>query len=314
MPLYFEKGSDENMSKTRTKSKRAEMAENGVLNASYTQTQFVKVKPAYGIDKVCFSFVIKGTNGSGFKVYVDLDTFYSWMEDIESGMFFNVISKEKQAGQEYPAYYKYVTGENGEKTVGFAASKKGGYLINATDNGSKLKPFNIPVSRVWLQTLKRYFLATVDKHFNALVETTLVASETYQKADNKASTEATKEDAKKKENPATKAVKAVKEVVNEVKAVSTVNYLNKTLRKAGETSKKVNANGKIFYLIPANTMGMGNSFSKKVDNLFVSEDEYDAAKSIIESKPEKLSAFEVKVEENKGMYKFVSFIREPSMV
>ena len=101
-------------------SKNMKAAKEGVLLEQYTlKGWFVKVKAtAFAIDKVIFSFVKKGTNGSGFDVYMDIDKFDLWCDDILSGRVASVISAEKKAGVKEPQTFKYVTGTDGAKYIG----------------------------------------------------------------------------------------------------------------------------------------------------------------------------------------------------
>ena len=67
---------------TESRSIRQRYAEEGCINAAFTLNGwFVKIKPAYAIDKVIFSFVAKGSSGKqSFNVYVDLDILIcGWM-------------------------------------------------------------------------------------------------------------------------------------------------------------------------------------------------------------------------------------------
>ena len=165
----------------KKKSKRFEMADEGVLNSQFTQNGwFVKVKAAYAIDRVCFSFVMKGKKGEGFDVYVDMDIFDLWADDILNGTFARVIAAEKKAGEDYPKYYKYITGDHGQKSVGFAASSSGsGFVVNGTttklvdDAKSGKKKVekvhgNVPVDLNWLRILAKYFKRTSQAHFDEL--------------------------------------------------------------------------------------------------------------------------------------------------
>lgn len=142
-------------------SRRQEMANEGVINAQFTQKGwFVKVKPAISIHKIIFDFVEKGKNGSGFAIYVDLDTFDNWVDDILDRTMLRVLASEKEANESYPKFYKFTTGENAEKSVGIANStgNNGGYVINATTVVDKKKVYaNVPVNYDWLKTTAKYY-------------------------------------------------------------------------------------------------------------------------------------------------------------
>lgn len=164
-------------------SLRMEMAQEGILNSQFTKDGwFVKVKPAYGIEKVAFCFVKKGTKGSGFNVYIDIDTFDNWCDDFLSGRFAHVLAAEKQAGEKYPKFYKFVTGESGSKSVGFANSTTDAnmYVVNGqcTIDGKNTYA-NVPVDCGWLKTTAKYFRRTSAKTFERIVEATVKASQSY---------------------------------------------------------------------------------------------------------------------------------------
>jgi len=137
------------------KSRLEKRAMDGCIAEQFTQNGwFVKIKPALSIDKLVFSFVEKGKQGAGFDVYMDIELAMEWAKDICSGRFFSIISKEKEAGEKYPVTYKYVTGENASKSVGFCASTSNGNA--ATINGSSVENgkrvfANIPLDYWWLR-------------------------------------------------------------------------------------------------------------------------------------------------------------------
>lgn len=174
-----------NSKEPRKLSRRQDLANEGTINAQYTQNAwFVKVKPAFSIHKILIDFVEKGKNGSGFGIYVDLDLFDNWMDDVLSRTFARMLRAEAESGEKYPKYYKYVTGENGEKSVGFANStgKSGGYVINGSTvvNGSRVFA-NVPVDYNWLATTAKYYKACVKEAqvFEALARTIVEASQKY---------------------------------------------------------------------------------------------------------------------------------------
>ena len=168
------------MAKENKKSKRLEMAEEGVLNSQYTQNSwFVKVKVAYAIERVVFSFVKKGKQGSGFDIYVDMFAFDIWADDILNGTLARVIAAEKKAGEEYPKTYKFVTGDKGQKSVGFAMSSSGnGYVVNGSivNSEGKREYGNVPVDYMWLRILAKNFKRTSEAHFSELAKITVEAS------------------------------------------------------------------------------------------------------------------------------------------
>lgn len=176
----------ENMSENEKKSKRRIYAEEGLLNAAFTLNGwFVKLKPAYAIDKMVFCFVKKNTKAAqSFNVYMDLDDFDIWMTDVESFRMKKIIDEEGKAKKTLPETYKIVTGEKGAFTVGICKSSNGdGYVINGhgkkKEKGSYVGDFMnafVPVSYDWLRITAKYYKMTVKKHFDELSDLILLES------------------------------------------------------------------------------------------------------------------------------------------
>lgn len=163
----------------RRKSLRKKYAEEGCLNAAFTLNGwFLKIKPAYDIDKIIFCFVQKGTSGkNSFNVYLDVDIFDLWMEDVSNFRMKKIIETEHNNGEKYPKEYKAVTGENGSFTVGICASDKtsgmfvingsGKHKENGTFTGNILRAF-VPVDYNWLRITSKYYKRTCENHFSEI--------------------------------------------------------------------------------------------------------------------------------------------------
>lgn len=174
------------MSENEKKSKRRIYAEEGLLNAAFTLNGwFVKLKPAYAIDKMVFCFVKKNTKAAqSFNVYMDLDDFDIWMSDIENFRMKRIIDEEGKAKKPLPEAYKIVTGEKGAFSVGICKSSNGdGYVINGhgkkKENGKYTGDFMnafVPVSYDWLRVTARYYKLTVKKHYEELSDLILLES------------------------------------------------------------------------------------------------------------------------------------------
>ena len=153
--------------KSRDKSYILENAEKGAFCTHWGEKWGVSVYPAYGIDKVHFSFIEKGAEGKGksFDIYMDtvrdgLGCFDSWAEDILDGTMFRVLKAEKDAGEKYPKYYKYNTGAKAEKSVGIMCSSKSGmYVLNAGPGVDNIHA-NVVLGRNDLIRLARRFRDT----------------------------------------------------------------------------------------------------------------------------------------------------------
>ena len=153
-----------------------QMSENTILNM-WTQNWGIKVYPAYGIDKLKFSFIEKGAQGKGksFDIYMEClrdgaQCFDNWAYDILHGRFERVLAREKEAGERYPNAYKYTTGESAEKSVGIMNSNGGGYCINASVPGEDGKKnfCNIPVSFHDLRHLAERYIVSYESRKDAL--------------------------------------------------------------------------------------------------------------------------------------------------
>ena len=172
------------MSENEKKSKRRIYAEEGLLNAAFTLNGwFVKLKPAYAIDKMVFCFVKKNTKAAqSFNVYMDLDDFDIWMSDIENFRMKRIIDEEGKAKKTLPETYKIVTGEKGAFSVGICKSSNGdGYVINGhgkkKENGKYTGDFMnafVPVSYDWLRVTARYYKLTVKKHYEELSDSIIL--------------------------------------------------------------------------------------------------------------------------------------------
>ena len=116
-------------------SKLRKMLMDGCIAEWYTlKGYFIRVYPAFAIDKVRFSFVEKGTKGQGFDVYINTVSFMLLCEDIRSGRLLRQI--EADNGQ-HPSAWSYRTGENGSKSVAIGKSRSGTPLVQGRDTMQK---------------------------------------------------------------------------------------------------------------------------------------------------------------------------------
>lgn len=164
-------------------SKERVNAKDGCFDVAYggraDAVWFVKVKPAFGIEKILFSFVRTNTKGEGFDIYMSMRTFRGWAIRIQRGDFFADLEKEKAAGQKYPSCYKYETGKNGSKKLGFMLSDTPGkVVINARAEGT---PYvNIAVEYAFLENLAYDFLEASKEAFRMLLADALSVSRSYE--------------------------------------------------------------------------------------------------------------------------------------
>lgn len=142
---------------------RSALMRSGCLAAFYTLNgYFLKVKPAFGIDKVMFSFVQKGSQGQGFDVYMDIDRFDNLCDMILSR---ELDRKLDGSSQQNPAY-SYVTGQNGAKQLSIFAGKAG-VVIHGWYAEKKLNA-NVPVQTDELRTMAKWFRRICGKYYEEL--------------------------------------------------------------------------------------------------------------------------------------------------
>ena len=195
----------------REESKRRELARKGCIMEASTQEAFVRVYPAFGIEKVKFAFVDIGTHGKGFDIYVDMDEFDLLCDDILSkDLKRAILAESKTEKNQYPCSWKYVTGNKGEKEIRISKGLKGEVNIYAKV-GNKRK--NIPVAYNDLRIMAKYFRRVSEKHFNMLTNLTLQGMEQNAKffkpdAADKSGTEKDTESTNTKTNSLDNSVKA----------------------------------------------------------------------------------------------------------
>ena len=167
------------------------MRDNAIFQ-TWTQKWGVIVRPAFRIDKVKFDFVEVGAEGKGnsFVVYMDTIRFGAqcldnWAYDVlHDRRMEHILAAEAKAEEKYPKAYKYVTGENAEKSIGIMNASSGkGYCLNASDvkNGKKVFA-NIPVSFHDLRILSENFLRAYSARRKELEEIRIKAEAEQVKA------------------------------------------------------------------------------------------------------------------------------------
>lgn len=160
----------------RTISQVQEAAEDGCLYVPiFLEKWGLKIRPQYHMDRIIFSFIEVGKSGKGnsFEIFMDIKKangpcFSKWVRDILSPTrkFETILNEEKKAGEKYAKYYKYITGENADKSIGICNSTKGGYCISASipdknaKEGDKNKSIyvNIPIQFSDLEGIAEDFL------------------------------------------------------------------------------------------------------------------------------------------------------------
>lgn len=161
----------------------------GCLNSAFTLNKwFVKVRPCYGIGKVCFSFVLKTQKAEekgkiSFDVYMDMDEFDNWCDDILDRTMAKQIALERKNSADKP-FYTFTTGENGSYKMSFGFSTvsdvnicgKGKHKESGKPVGNYLTA-NVPVNYSWLRTLAKYYRRTSAAWFAKISDIILSASQ-----------------------------------------------------------------------------------------------------------------------------------------
>lgn len=156
------------MSENKLSSLRQDATE-GCVGSFYTQDWGCRIYPWLNIDKVKISFFQLGKmpDKKSFDIYVDVITFYIWVKDIHSGRLFAIIDAESKSSQ-YPVMYKDITGDNGEKIVGFCKGRKQGfYCINGMDGEDSCL---IPIQATDLRAMALKFTVATKGYFLSLFE------------------------------------------------------------------------------------------------------------------------------------------------
>lgn len=146
--------------------KQEERTKEGLFIAIYTKDgYFLKVKPAYAIHKIKFSFVKLGSNGQGFDIYMDVDTFDNLTDDILTFRLYRAIEDERKKNEQYPSAFTYTTGDKGMKSIAIGHGKFG-VLIQGTED--KKNYARVPCSYDDLRTMAKYYCRTKEQYFNQI--------------------------------------------------------------------------------------------------------------------------------------------------
>lgn len=165
---------------TDRKSKRENLAEAGALSEDYAENSFFKVYPAYGIDKIKFSFVQKGSSGKGWDIYMDIDEADNLFDDVLSFRLWTAFQNETSTPEnKYPCSYSFCTGDNGEKEIKLSKSRLANAEVNVYARCNK-EYMNIPTPYSKLRTLAKWFKRTSKYRFEELTKITLDAMSNHQ--------------------------------------------------------------------------------------------------------------------------------------
>lgn len=161
--------------------KQEDREKEGLFIAIYTKDgYFLKVKPAYSIHKIKYSFVKLGTNGQGFDIYMDIDVFDNLVDDILSFRLYRAIEEERAKDEQYPSAFTYTTGEKGTKCIAIGHGKHG-VLVQGTED--KKNYARVPCSYDDLRTMAKYYRRTCEQYFNGISEKIIKNAAQWREAD-----------------------------------------------------------------------------------------------------------------------------------
>ena len=155
----------------------------GLLFCGWTTKWGLKVYSWYDKDLIKFSFIEKGKRGKGksFDISIPakknyifdfMDFSHEILHDIRTPYdFITVMKQEKKDGEKYPKRYKFISGSDGEKFLGFCNSSVEGreYCLNASaiKDGAKIVA-NIPMSYYDIYELIEAFVDTYKERVETL--------------------------------------------------------------------------------------------------------------------------------------------------
>ena len=133
-------------------------AKEGTIAAFYTlEGWFVKIKQAYEIEKVCFSFVMKNKKGEGFNIYMNFDKFDNLCDEILSGVFAQKLASDNG---KYPNAFKYVCGTNGVNEISIGKGSKSPIVIQGRVKTKNMNAFVPVLNYDELCTMAKWFRRT----------------------------------------------------------------------------------------------------------------------------------------------------------
>lgn len=140
-----------------------EEAKEGVIRSFYSQGMFVKVKQYFAIDKVCFSFVKKGSHGKGgIDIYVKIDDFDNFCDDILSGKFMQSLQHDNP---DNPSAWKCVSGDNGHKEISIGKGRMQPIVFHGWDKKAKKNLYVGIVSYDELISMAKWFRRISKQYF-----------------------------------------------------------------------------------------------------------------------------------------------------
>lgn len=161
-----------NKNNNKRSNSRSSLMKSGCIAAFYTlKGYFIKVKPALGIDKVVFSFVEKGTSGTGFDIYVDIDDFDLLCDSILSKELVRMLQDSSQD----KAAWSYTTGEKGSKQLTIFKGNNG-IVIHGYD-ATKKKNANVAVRYDKLTIMAKWHRRVASKYFQQMANFCIQAME-----------------------------------------------------------------------------------------------------------------------------------------
>ena len=266
---------------------KREEAREGDIACFYAEKNFLKVKQAFGIDKVCFSFVKKGTKGDGVNIYIPVDEFDLLCDKILNLALYKKIVEEKAKKVEYPGAYSCTVGKDGSKKICIGAGKslevciQGSVKKDGKANnifiGTTYKELVI-MAKWWQRCSVPYYDSMVADVYNASMRKPSaedVEDSTPAPQSAPASAKPTPKPQAKAEQPKpTEQPKQVPEAKEEVKLLSVVNTTSlEPMKKKGEVvgyACQIEQAGRklppiVFYNDVVKTVAQFSTFKQKID-------------------------------------------------
>ena len=177
---------------------KREEAREGDIACFYAEKNFLKVKQAFAIDKVCFSFVKKGTKGDGVNIYMPIDEFDLLCEKILNLSLHKKIADEKQRKVEYPGAYSCTVGTDGSKKICIGAGKSLEVCIQGSVKGDNGKSNNIFIGTTYkeLVIMAKWWQRCSIPYYSSMVDDIYKASMRDERDEDAAATRNSKPQAK----------------------------------------------------------------------------------------------------------------------
>lgn len=224
--------------------------QDGCIGSFYTLKKwFLKVRPCFAIDKVKFSFVMKGSDGkTAFDVYMNTEDFDNFCDEILSGVMRKKVAEDKG---DFPSAFVYKTGKNASKQLSFGSGKDQPFVFQGrTPEQNAFVAVGewqdiVTMAKLWRKFSKPYY----EELTEIFVEGAKKIDAYFTSDDEK-----TVEEECEPANETPKEAETPKETPREVSNPTQV-------EKKDERLAIVTGNAQIYTLIPAGTMAKAENYT-----------------------------------------------------